>query len=283
LKEKGLARPIDIAVASLEDGRAMLAKMRLDGAHAQASFRASSPLRFVRGRVLWSAAAMIGLIMLLGFGLTHASPGIAAIVGTALLPLLIVGPILPFVWPTTVRVGSDGVAIEWLGRRKTIRFADVASFEASAVRVRLSLRGGAVVDVLADPAACAAIGERLRPLLEHHALDVEALERRGRPVGEWVASLHALARRAEGFRDVPLDEDRLWSVIEDPRASATAKAGAAVALAPKLDDTGRARLRVAREAVISPKLRVAFDAAEGRDADALHDALEDLDEERARA
>jgi hypothetical protein len=95
-------------------------------------------------------------------------------------------------------------------------------------------------------------------------------------------SLHAIARRAEGFRDVPLDEPRLWRVLEDPQTSASAKAGAAVALSPKLDDAGRARLRLVRDAIVSPKLRVALDAVEGRDDDALHSALESLEEERAR-
>src|SRR5262249_27576059 len=146
----------------------------------------------VRGRVLWAAGSMLALLMALGFVLSRAPMGVAAVVGACLVPLMLVGPFLPFVWPMTVRVGSDGVVLEWLGRRRLVRFQDVASYEASAVRVRFLLRGGGEVAVVGDTATCAALSERLRPVLEHRALDVDALERRGRPVGEWISSLHAL-------------------------------------------------------------------------------------------
>ena len=283
LERKGFRRPIEIAVGTIDDGRALLERLGLDPRHAQATFRVSSPLRYVRGRVLWASATMIAGLVALGFVLSRLPMGVAAVIGMLAVPVILVAPFLSLAWPRTVRIGSDGVLVQWFGRRTLIRFEDVDSFEASAVRVRLHLRGGGDTDLVADAATCAAIAERLRPILEHRRTDVEALERRGRPVREWIASLHALSSRAEGFRDVPYDEDRLWSVLEDPRASLDAKAGAAVALSPNLDDAGKARLRVAREAIVSQKLRVALDAVDGRDADALHDALEDLDEKKARS
>ncbi|MGO8998137.1 MAG: hypothetical protein ACLQVI_32865, partial [Polyangiaceae bacterium] len=55
-----------------------------------------------------------------------------------------------------------------------------------------------------------------------------------------------------------------------------ARAAAAVALGPQLDDEGRQRLRVAVDAVADERLRVAIDAAASADDAALEEALGDV-------
>jgi hypothetical protein len=54
-------------------------------------------------------------------------------------------------------------------------------------------------------------------------------------------------------------------VAEDPTADPAARAGAAIVLRNTITDEDRARLRVAAETSVSPKLRVALEAAASAD------------------
>jgi hypothetical protein len=53
--------------------------------------------------------------------------------------------------------------------------------------------------------------------------------------------------------------DRLWRVAQDPAQAPAARAAAAVALSPTLDESGRARLVQIAKATAAPKLRVALE------------------------
>jgi hypothetical protein len=131
------------------------------------------------------------------------------------------------------------------------------------------------------------VAERIREALESArrgdpAQDVALLARNAREIGVWVRALRAVAAGAVDHRTAPIPEDRLWRIAEDPNASPTARAGAAVALTPSLDDAGKARIRVAADATASPKLRVALEAAAETDEAALEHALAELDAEERR-
>jgi hypothetical protein len=83
----------------------------------------------------------------------------------------------------------------------------------------------------------------------------------------WWTRLRALSQPGEGhYREDASPLGALWGVLEDPRQSATQRAGAAAALRGDLDEAGRERVRVALEAVADPGVRVVFDAV-GRQAD----------------
>lgn len=287
LKRRGLRPPVDVAVASIEDGRALLETLGFAPPHAKATFLGRSRLVTNRARPwLLFTSFFVGVFALVALVPSLRSP---LLVSAALIavPLLLALSSLIVIWPSTVEIGADGLLVRWLGRRKTIRFAELESFTTHRRGIRFILRDGSSYDLVTDAQSTGfvrdAIAERLRTAMEaidQPSLDVAPLEREGRPIGDWIAALRALARRAEGFRDVPLGENGLWRVIEDPHASASAKAGAAVALARSLDDEGKKRLRVVSEATVSPKLRLALDAALVDDDERLCAALEDLEEER---
>ncbi len=59
-----------------------------------------------------------------------------------------------------------------------------------------------------------------------------------------------------------------------PEGPVHVRIAAAAAVAPSLDDAGKARLRVAAEATASPELRVALEAAAAADEEAMAEALQ---------
>ena len=64
-----------------------------------------------------------------------------------------------------------------------------------------------------------------------------------------------------GFRIASVPVERLWRVVEDPRADREARTGAAIALAPALHDDERARLRAVADGCAEPRLRIALATA----------------------
>lgn len=88
--------------------------------------------------------------------------------------------------------------------------------------------------------------------------------RRGEPV-----------RRATGYRVPAVPSEALWRVALDPACDPEVRSGAVLALRPRLDDAGRARLRDVAKACAAPRLRVAISAAAEEDDTALFDALTD--------
>ena len=85
-------------------------------------------------------------------------------------------------------------------------------------------------------------------------------------------------RYKEKARGSSVDEVRtvLTKVVEDPTASGDVRAGAAVALRTRLDEEGKARVRIAAEATASPQLRVALEAVAGESDEVAGEALAEL-------
>ncbi len=108
------------------------------------------------------------------------------------------------------------------------------------------------------------------------------LGRAGGRTRDWVRTMRALVRPVQGFRAASVPVDRLWHVVEDPSADREARTGAAIALAPTLQDRGQARLRSVAEGCAEPRLRIALTtaAAEARAPDdALAEALDAAENE----
>lgn len=81
---------------------------------------------------------------------------------------------------------------------------------------------------------------------------------------------------AGGYRETAWVPERLWRIVEDPDKDPAVRAGAAAALGPGLDPSGRERLRVAAHVSASPPLRVALEAAADGEEAFLEEALEPL-------
>jgi hypothetical protein len=112
-----------------------------------------------------------------------------------------------------------------------------------------------------------ALVERLREALDARAraeastTTVRLVAREGRRTREWVRAMRSVMRTPASYRTPEVPPEALWRVVEDAGADADARTGAALALAPTLDEDGRARMRVAAEAAVEPRLRVALETA----------------------
>jgi hypothetical protein len=101
---------------------------------------------------------------------------------------------------------------------------------------------------------------------------------------EKVAALRALgAETGASYRDVRLPRERLWGIVEDPQADGATRARAAIALSGELPADERERLRVATDATVSPKVRIAMDALAHADDDLLGEHLDALPDDEADA
>jgi hypothetical protein len=205
--------------------------------------------------------------------------------------------------PGRLEIGADGLLVDWRGKKRYVSFADLVDSPPYAesmmgkrmIGVSLVLRSGERVkvpigeDQFGADKKVAELSRRVRAALERyahheHGADAVALARGDRTAEAWLARLRAMSDEANAApREAPVPADRLWGIVEDPAAPASARAGAAFALAPKLDDDGKSRLRVAADATVLPKLRVALESAiSGSDEEAVA-ALEAIDAEKERA
>ena len=260
--------------------------------------------------------ALFGSVLLLLAMAASWGHGVHVVLAFALIALLLVPALLiqPLV-PASVAVGADGVLLQWLWQKRFVRLAEIESVEVvdgdtawlgdKAIVVLLHLKSGESIDLLSSTIRArglrssargkwalmqaGVLAERINFAIaegsfreggEAPACDTSSLGRASRSIVEWVASLRASIGGATTFRSgARLGASQLWGVVEDPQMSPARRAAAAVALGPRLDDAGRARLRVAAEGTVAPKLRVALEAAAEADDDRLAGALDQLDDE----
>ncbi|MFO0548843.1 MAG: hypothetical protein U0271_10675 [Polyangiaceae bacterium] len=232
-------------------------------------------------------------------------------VAVVLLPILLKRQLASWIFPASVvamvafavtyfslrgsvRIGKDGLFIDWRDERRFVRFADVEKLrrytQARATKVyvgiNVTLTSGEVVDIPfgqdhlgAGDRVAALVADLTAALAEYrqseHASDARALDCAGESADAWVTRLRVIGSGASDdarTQAVPLDQ--LWSTVEDPAALGATRAAAAVALAKTLDEAGRARLRVAASETVSPALRVVLErAAADEDDAALAEAL----------
>jgi hypothetical protein len=193
--------------------------------------------------------------------------------------------------PRRISVGSDGVLIRWLRQKQFIPLSDVIDVGEWKGFVRLTLRS---TDTPLDiPLAVrrkdsaltafdvAILADRIRQVLRaRHAgepsFDIGLLERESRSVHDWISWLRSLTSREDAYR-AAVHADDLWRMLEDSGASPAARTAAAVVLSRTLDERGKARLRVATETSVAPKLRVAFDAVARGDDQQLEAAMAEME------
>ncbi len=279
---------LDVGVLQLADARALLDTLGLGASRTTAAFPIMSPA--------WSHSYGIALWAVTFFAMLAA--GIYTATRGGGLPILVV-PILllALLAPAMATVGTDAVLVRWLGMKRLIRLADVVRVERLPHVVRLTHRDGRTSDIhcgmpgryaSTSVQIVSALAERIEEALAARAAgtttpEANVLARAERTVATWVDGLRRAATAEPGFRNAALIADRLWPLVEGASNDASTRVAAAVALAPTLDDEGRARVRVAASASASPKLRVALEAVAKDDVEEIVTALAEIEGERIEA
>jgi len=215
-------------------------------------------------------AAAAGMIVSGGQAFFGAVLAISALVtGYKLLQALV---------PPRAVVGTDGVRVEGLGMTRFISYAGVDRVELDPRGVWL--RGAGGDELLATSKASTALGRELRPSANTVALyhrvrearavgdgsavaqtKLELLDRKGRPLTEWLRDVAVLPQEQGGYRRMSIGRDELVRVLLDPAATAERRIAAAVALCATGEPDVRERVRIAGESCANEPLRIAIDAA----------------------
>ncbi len=281
----------DLELDSDADADELLRVLAQDTGHATASF-----VGMVGGMGLQMKVVVGTMLCLLPAALISVL-AFHALVPTIGALLLIVVTMIGFVLLTLSRlvVGADGILVRRIGRAPlffgydqlldvSVDGNDVVLTPASGAPLRLAI-GGDGQDGASQRLACMTrIAETQARFAAGAApTDLATVLRRGeRDASTWLRSLEALLGDPTTYRAAPVLPEQLWRIVEDPTQPEAARAGAAIALRRRLDDDGRARLRVASATSASGTLRTAFEAAETDDEEAARDALEPMDAEPRR-
>lgn len=280
-------------VESEEQAVQMLNALGLSASQKRAEFRGASDIGATQGRMFaFGVSIAIAIAAMMAFSTGHhVNPSFPMV-------LLAVPFSLLSAFPSKITVGVDGILMRWLWRKRFVPMSRVVSATADgSTRIRLELtdgsfqtiytannkRSGGVYTQHRD-LVLARIREAMRAYREMGpGADVATLVARGeRTPAEWKKALSALGENDASYRQAAIREEDLWRVVEDPRAAADARAGAAHLLRKGLDADGKARVRVAAEATASPKLRVALEAvaANAGSDEAVEEALDALAAEK---
>lgn len=296
----GMFRIVEVEVENVTEANRLLAAMRLDAESSvghypmtAGTFRRSM-IELAIFVVVWVPSFFIALI------------GVARAVHSfdAILPVAGAWMTATLLWSARqflrVSVGADRLRIRrgFLFSRY-VPYGSIASTKSDGRDVTLHLRDGTAI-TMHHP-----VGKGWKPLLFHDRQDdarrlverIDALISRHRLGGpehprlarddrstrDWLRDVTLASDEHASFRTPAIPPDELWRVVEDPVAAATARGGAALALRARLDDAGRARLRVVADACAAPRLRTALQTvASPSDDEALEETFDDLhDEPRA--
>ncbi len=292
----GAKSPLFVRVPDHEAAQTLLATLGFDAGKTAAHLRIASGLLALSGvKQAAAIAAPLGLLFPIFFTTAQlvgrtAGPYVFAEV------LVYVAYVLGLAFaPTTVNIGTDGVELKWLHTARFVRFDQVArverfrEFRSSKEQhgVRLHLRDGDVVRLhtgqgdlgMSDAARLESRLDDARSagnsgLLEDSSR-VGSLQRGTSALPEWVRSLRRLGAGVVDHRHAAMPREHLLRVVEDGTASSEERAYAAVALVSSEDPEARERVRVAAEATVEPRLRVALQRIEEVSREELpEDALE---------
>jgi hypothetical protein len=196
---------------------------------------------------------------------------------------------MKFVGPHEIQVGPDGVRLSRLHGERFVPYAQIKRVELTALSVVLHLDGEERVELhvwtgsgddSADLRALADTLDRGRAGAKTEPTEAERLlEKSDRSVREWVGYARNLGRSGSDYRTGASARDELWRVVEDPAALEEARVGAALALGSSADD--HARLRAVAEESVSPRVRIAIDAAAEEDDDVVAEKLDAQGRHRA--
>jgi hypothetical protein len=187
----------------------------------------------------------------------------------------------------TIDVGRDGLLLRGLSWSRYVPYGELEWVANDRGRPVIKERGRRphvlhlpIADGADEQQVCQTILRRIELARRAlgQALPDRAAERlvapAGRGIGQWVHDVRMLLD-GRTYRELAVDETRLWRLVEDPAASGCARAGAALALARRGDTAGR--LRLAADECADPKLRrVLTRVGEGARDEELEEALRPL-------
>jgi hypothetical protein len=287
-------RRIIAAVASADEAERLLVAAGLDASKRTMRFELGETtfltwMTFLLGpaAVVPVAKAILELLPLHG--------GAAAVAYCVLFVALFaaVFQLVRAAWgPAKLIVGADGIVVDRALRDEFVPFSRLTSVTMKHDCVSLSLDDGSRVRARARHLDDDQQGE-LRARIDaaiaafHRGDDaaeaLSQLDRGGRAIDAWRASLHALLDRQGTYREVGLTREQLLAVLESPAAPAERRVAAAVSLSAAGEPEIATRIRVAAEACARPQVRIALaGVAEGEiDDAAIASAI--AEDEAARA
>jgi hypothetical protein len=303
LVRKGrLAPSVFVRVQSREQAAAFLRELGFDAE------RTAAEMKIASGLLGMSLARQLALMLLPILLFIPASVVAVALFKSAAGMLAGVALLLTYAFgmafsPTTVRIGTDGIATRWLGRNRFIKHSDIARTETYDEHiagkqqrgVRLALQSGEEIRLATGQTD---IGKVEATRLAHRIEEARSaagtgakggttdlLTRGKRTVVDWVRHLRGMGAGAVGLRTSAPTPDVLLRIVEDSRAAPIERASAAVAAIASGEDDVRRRVRIAADTTASPKLRIALeriaaDTPEPEEDALLAEALEELNEER---
>jgi hypothetical protein len=189
-----------------------------------------------------------------------------------MLPVMLVVflPVLAmphFLVANRVLVGREGVLLKQLFRPSAfVAYGQLRGAAHDEAYLQLSTSDDVLVSIRASGGAGATAARIIEQRLRSYQRDdselvVAALDRGGRSVDEWKASLSALLDPAAGnFRRGAIQADHLLALVSDPRATPARRVGAAFALVAH-DKSSESCLRDAVEGCAEPALRRALERA----------------------
>lgn len=286
IRPRGLRRTIKIRVMTLEQGRALLRALGVDGSQKTLSTALSEPAAGLQRA--WSRFRLLTLLVFVSFFVVS-FVGVASNRGQLALTYFVIWLFamaalgLAALAPTKLTIGGDGLLVRWLGRARYIPYSDIRSVHLmfhdqvgqaaylagrgaeGACGVQLWLTSGEVVPLHVRRESDR-IHERIAEVVDawwrrDGALETALVSRGTRDARAWLRALRGIGAKATtGYRTTSM-ADELWRIVEDVAASAEARAGAAFALRDAWGEEGRARLGRIAAATASPRLRIAIDRA----------------------
>lgn len=275
----GARAPLFVRVPDHDAAHRLLAAMGFDAEKTAARLRIASGLLALSGGKQALAIVTPLLFLLPIVALTAQFVGRAAGPYVFAEVLVYVAYVLGIAFaPTTVTIGTDGAFVTWLHTTRFVRFDQVArverfrEFRSSKEQhgVRLHLHGGDVIRLhtgqgdlgMSDAARLESRLDDARSAgntaRSEDSSRVGSLQRGASALPDWVRSLRRLGAGAVDHRHAAVPRERLVRVVEDGTASSEERAYAAVALVSSDDPEARARVRIAAEATVEPRLRVAL-------------------------
>ncbi len=245
-RRRGLHLPVDVQVPSREDGRAMLRALGLDASQSVATFNILSMAYSDAGRYRRTGLVLGGVVA----AFMAAAAVLARVVPQAapFAPLGLVFAVMALtaltVIPTKLKVGADGLLIQWIRRSRFIGYGEIARIDPfedagsgkhKVAGLELTLRSGEKVrlPVMSKRSTVRdevyIVHERITQAVEtwsrgegvaHAAL----VRRAGREPSQWVRALRGIGAFANAdARTAPVMPEKLWRIVEDPAAPADAR------------------------------------------------------------
>lgn len=279
-----------------EDAVQFLRALGRDAEHNRVRFEILSTYAVNAGqRAIWffGLFTITLLVVLMSTALSWGLPlAIALIIAFTLIPTIIM------VAPGHLEIGADGLLFRWLWTRRFLPYETIKAVERIDTRIVVTLNDGSTTlielprpkqfpdDELRRDAILARISQARRSTRSSTSKVmtkelISRMRRGARDVKAWRSDL--LRIRDVSYREAATPDDELLKLVEDGAAPEDARAAAAVLL--RGNESLAPRVRIAAQAVASPRLRIALErAADKRASDhAIDEALMTLETEARSA